>query len=199
MKLSLKHMVISFVAALLLLSLIMTAICVSVFRSRVNEHRSDGEGIPVSGLPERSARYAFSSTAVYYEEKDGSVAYAALVGIDETNQMITVTPFAATLPVPFKTSIYFVSTICESEGKEALCNIASALTGVEADTLMDTDAWGIAPAGSIDAFTYGIKDFLATRYGEYEIKTVPVALDQDGVADTEKTVEAFFKVESNLR
>lgn len=197
MNLSLKHMIISFVAALIVLSVIMSAICVSVFRSRVNEHLTEGEGIATEGLPERSTVYPFSETSVYYVERDGSPAYAALVCVSEAERVVTVTPFASTLPVPFQGSIYFVSTICEAEGNEALCDVASALTGMAVNMLVDAEEQGVTTADSLEAFAENMRTFLAKRYEDYKMETLPVVIDKDGVADSNKTIQTFFKVESN--
>ena len=196
MRLSLKHMVISFAVALVVLSVVMSIICVAVFRDNVSEKRAEGAGIVVEGLPERSFAYDFANASVYYAEKDGTLSYAALVCISDTDKVITLTPFSATLPVHYQGSIYFAFSICREEGIEALLGIASALTGVEADSLVEAERYHIS-AESAEAFAVDMTELLKGRYDGYEIKRISVILDKDGVADSKATVEQFFKVELN--
>lgn len=196
MRLSLKHMVISFAVALVVLSVVMSVICVSAFRDNVRERPAKGEGIVVEGLPERSFAYDFATASVYYAEVDGALSYAALVCISDTDKVITLTPFAATLPIPYQGSIYFVSSICREEGSEALLAVASALTGVEADFLVEAERYNIS-AESAEAFAVDMTELLKGRYEGYEIKRISVVLDRDGVADSKSTAEQFFKVKLN--
>ena len=196
MRLSLKHMVISFAVALVVLSVVMSVICVSAFRDNVRVHPSKGEGVVVEGLPRRSFAYDFASALVYYAEEDGVLSYAALVCISDTDKVITVTPVAATLPVHYQGSIYFVSSICREEGIEALLDIASALTGVEVDSLVEAERYHIS-AESAEVFAVHMTELLKERYKGYEIKRVSVLLDKDGMADSKSTAEQFFKVELN--
>lgn len=197
MKLSLKHMIISFVAALVVLSVVMTAICVSIFRDRVEERRTASDGVSFAGLPDRSTAYAFSDVSVYYAERGDAVAFAALVCISEEDRIITVTPFAASLPIHFKNSIYFVSTICETEGIDALKDIASALTGVTPGAVVNAEEYGVAAADSVNGFAERVTETLEMKYADYAIGILSVVTDKDGVADTEKTVAKFFNTESN--
>lgn len=197
MKLSLKHMVISFIAALILFSVIMSVICVSVFWNRVDDRLTDGKGQVVEELPKRSEIYAFSECTVYYGEENDKVSYAVLVCVSQEEKILTLTPFEASLPVPFWNSIYFVSTICEKNGADALRDIASALTGMKVQTVVCADGETVPNADSLDGFVNGVTAYLENTYQGFEIKTFPVVLDKDGVADTEKTVETFFKVKSN--
>ena len=196
MRLSLKHMVISFAVALVVLSVVMSVICVSTFRDNVRERPSKGEGIVVEDLPKRSFAYDFATASVYYAEKDGELSFAALVCISDTDKVITLTPFSAKLPIPYQGNIYFVSSICCEEGPEALLDVASALTGVEADSLVEAERYNVS-AESAEAFAVDMAELLAGRYEGYEIKRISVVPDKDGVADSKSTAEQFFKVELN--
>ena len=196
MRLSLKHMVISFAVALVVLSVVMSVICVSTFRDNVRERPSKGEGIVVDDLPKRSFAYDFATASVYYAEKDGALSYAALVCISDTDKVITLTPFSATLPIPYQGRIYFVSSICCEEGMEALLDVASALTGVEADSLVEAERYNVS-AETVEAFAVDMAELLAGRYEGYDIKRISVVTDKDGVADSKSTAEQFFKVELN--
>ena len=180
MKLSLKNMVVSFVVGIVIFSVVMAIICSSVFRGQVNEHLADGKGAVVDSLPERSTIYDFSECSVYYEEQSGALVSAVLVCVSAEEGIITLTPMDAKLPLHFRDGIYFISSICEQEGVSALSDIATALTGME----MSADP---------NLIREELASYLQTRYPDFTVKTLPVILDKDGIADTEKTVATFFK------
>ena len=190
MNLSLKNMLVSFVAALILLSVIMTIVCVSVFRDRVDEGLVPMGGLSSDGLPDRRTVYEFSEAVVYYAEQSGAVRFAALVCISDTADVVTVTVLDKSLPVRYKNGIYFVSSICEEEGRDALLDVTSALTGMEPSTLLDAATNGISRADSVSAFFALIASLYEGR--GYEVKRIDVITDRDGVADHKATMEQFF-------
>ena len=190
MNLSLKNMLVSFVAALILLSVIMTIVCVSVFRDRVDEGLVPTGGLSSDGLPDRRTVYEFSDAVVYYAEQSGAVRFAALVCISDTADVVTVTVLDKSLPVRYKNGIYFVSSICEGEGRDALLDVASALTGMEPSILLDAATNGISRADSASAFFASIASLYEGR--GYEVKRIDVITDRDGVADHKATMEQFF-------
>lgn len=189
MNLSLKNMLVSFVVALILLSVIMTIVCVSVFRGRVDEGLVPSGGLQADGLPDRRTVYDFSDAAVYYAEKNGAVSLAALVCVSDAERVVTVTVLDKSLPVRYKNGIYFISSICEEEGKDALLDVASALTGMEPASLLASTENDVS-SSSASSFLASLSSLYEGR--GYEVKRVDVITDRDGVADHKATMEQFF-------
>ncbi|MBR4874023.1 MAG: hypothetical protein IKV00_09325 [Clostridia bacterium] len=189
MNLSLKNMLVSFAVALILLSVIMTVVCVSVFRGRVDEGLVPSGGLQADGLPDRRTVYDFSDAAVYYAEKNGAVSLAALVCISDAERVVTVTVLDKSLPVRYKNGIYFISSICEEEGKDALLDVASALTGMEPVSLLASTENDVS-SSSASSFLASLSSLYEGR--GYEVKRMDVITDRDGVADHKATMEQFF-------
>ena len=189
MNLSLKNMLVSFAVALILLSVIMTIVCVSVFRGRVDEGLVPSGGLQADGLPDRRTVYDFSDAAVYYAEKNGAVTLAALVCVSDAERVVTVTVLDKSLPVRYKNGIYFISSICEEEGKDALLDVASALTGMEPASLLASTENDVS-SSSASSFLASLSSLYEGR--GYEVKRVDVITDRDGVADHKATMEQFF-------
>lgn len=197
MRISVKNTVISFAISLVIFSIVMAIIGVSVFRDSVDEHLVENGGISVEALPLRESIYDFSRCEVYYSEENGALACAVIVGISDSDRMITVTSIDGTLPIPFQTSNYFVSHICEIEGVNALVSIAEALTGMHAQSVISAKDGGISSASSLNGLTDGVEAYLKTKYSGYGVIRISVKMDGDGIADVTKTAEEFFKIESN--
>lgn len=193
MNLSLKNMLVSFVAMLILMSAIMTVVCVSVFRDRVDEGLVPSGGLQADGLPDRRTICDFSDAVVYYAEKNGEVTLAALVCISDAEDVVSVTVLEKSLPVRYKNGIYFVSSICEEEGNDALLNIASALTGMESTVLVEATANGVSSVDSASSFFASLSSLYEAD--GYEVKRIDVLTDRDGVADHKATIEQFFVTE----
>ena len=189
MNLSLKNMLVSFAVALILLSVIMTIVCVSVFRGRVDEGLVPSGGLQADGLPDRRTVYDFSDASVYYAEKNGAVTLAALVCVSDAERVVTVTVLDKSLPVRYKNGIYFISSICEEEGKDALLDVASALTGMEPASLLASTENDVS-SSSASSFLASLSSLYEGR--GYEVKRVDVITDRDGVADHKATMEQFF-------
>ena len=194
MNLSLKHMLISFVAALVLFSVIMTVVCVSIFRDRVDEGLVPSGGLAVDELPVRHTVYAFSDATVYYAEENGCVSLAALVCVSEAERIATVTVLEKSLPVRYKNGIYFVSSICEEEGPDALLNIAEAVTGIGSTVLVEAGKNGVPSGKSAAEFAMALSSLYEDRYG-YDVRPIQVIRGADGVVDHTATIGQFFVTE----
>ena len=187
MRLSLKNMLISFAIALLAFSIVMTCICVGIYRSRIHERIVEGEGSVSHVFPSYRCRYNFSKTTVYVDGSE-EFTFGALVGVDEKEKLIVVTPFLSDLPIRYKNSIYFVSSIVKSEGENELLNIISVLTGIVANDILLESFLSYDPVDTVE----DLIAYLSQAYEGYTIQKIEVVLDDDGVADNHKTREQFF-------
>ena len=195
MKLSLKNMLISFVAALLVFSVVMTAICIGIYRSKIGERTVDMEGEVSHTLPTRQCRYDFFDTYLYWNSSR-DFQYAVFVGVIEEERLIVYTPISPDLPVQYKNGIYFVSSIVEAEGTEELSDILVALTGIAADNYVNGDFLSYNPGNTADEYVASLVAPTNASWEGYNTMRIDIILDGNGVADNHKTMEQFFIIES---
>ena len=198
MRLSWKNMLISFVLALIVLSLAMTVACVAIFNSRVDvrENRSDEE-IAI-GFSSQPMRYDFSDTRLYYSlYSDGTLRYVALVGICDDLKTVMVTPIDKTISVDYKDGKSDVSDLFAEHGESILADVAAALTGVYTETVIDTGIYDWEPAASTDDFVEQIEEAVSELCENYRFERITVILNSNGAPDYDKTKKQFFAVDSN--
>lgn len=200
MRLSLKNMIISFALALVAFSLVMTVVCVSIYRSQIPV-RAEGNDDPITALPSQTSRYDFSQTLLYYDtDAEYQFRFAVFVGISDSRKTVTVTPIFDTLPVNYKNGIYYVSSIYQTEREVMLPSLAEALFGISPDQTIDLGMFGFAAAEDFDGFyeqvQSHVRNVMRDAYADYTVKRIDVVLDENGVADNQKTVEQFFITET---
>lgn len=191
MKLSLKNMLISFALSLVLFSVVMTAVCVSIYRSRIDVRTGEGDGDVSVMLPSRENLYSFSETLLYYAENgDSGIRYAVFVGISDDDKTVILTPIADTLPVNFKNKVYYVSSITASGGE--IEELVEALIGIKPTESIDVKRFDLEIASTVDGFFAQIKEMVQNDYRGYSAKRIDIVSDENGVANIEKTTAQFF-------
>jgi len=195
MRLSLKNMLISFVAALVVFSIVMTVICVGIYRSGIDERTVSVEGDVSHTLPTKQCRYDFSETGFYWNS-DRNFKYAIFVGVVESERLVVYTPILPDLPVRYKNGIYFVSSIVQAEGGDELLNLLTALTGLEVETYSFGDFLSYNPGNTPEEYIESMVDPANANWGGYDTLRIDIILDEDGVADNDKTWEQFFTFET---
>ena len=197
MRLSLKNMIISFALSLIVFSLIMTAICVSIYHSNVAVRFSDNGKQIAASLLSQTGRYDFSETVLYYAQDESSqFRHAVLVGIDTDQQIITLTPISAQLPVYYKDRIYYVRTIYDEQSSGMFPDFIKALTGIVPNYERDVGQLGLFEADSIDDFYAQIREAEIASHEGYTVLRIDVQLDGHGIADNQKTIRQFFITET---
>ena len=187
MKLSFKQMIVSFAVSLVLFSLVMTVICVGIFNRFVKERTSGNETTVAQSLPTRKTVYNFSDAVIYYQEDWNAV----MVFVCDAEKKLLLMPISESLPMNFENKIYFVSSICEKKGSDALFDIACALSGIKPDHLFSVDT----SIDRINQFAEDVLGILKEDYQGYVTETISIQVDENGVADCAGTVESFFITE----
>ena len=194
MRISWKSVLISFALSLIVFSVVMTVVCISIFRSQVGVRVDGGNNEASSGLPSQTSRYDFSETRLYYStNSDDDLRFAAFVGISQSQKVITLTRIDKKLPVNYKNAFYFVANIY---GEQTLSDITYALTGILPDKEVDMRTYGFSRAEDMEEFCQQIESLMQDSYDGYLIEYVDVALDADGMADGAGTMTKFFVTES---
>lgn len=190
-------MIISFVLALVVFSVIMTVVCVSIYQNSIGVREAKEEKQISTSLPNQTCRYEFSETVLYYAEDEAAqLRYAVLVGIDTQHSLITLTPISASLPVSYKGGIYRVSSIYKDGGREALPELIYALTGIEPSYERDAATLSFLSSDSLGEFYDTIKKVELESHEGYSVVPLDIVLDEKGIADNQKTIEQFFTVEN---
>lgn len=195
MRLSLKNMLISFALALVVFSVIMTAICLSIYRSGIDVRTKEPADDISEALPSQKSRYDFSETILYYDtDADNGFRFAMLVGISDSRKIITLTPISDMLPVNYKNGIYYASSIYRTEGEGVFSSLALALFGIEPDRVTDMSLLGYSE--DMDAFYERIENQSLSLHEGFSVERIDIVLDENGVADNDKTIAQFFTTES---
>ena len=189
MRLSLRNMIISFALSLIVFSLIMTVVCISIYRSMIDV-RTDTEGSAVAfALVSRNSKYEFSDARLYFEtDADNNIRFLSIIGVSEAKKTVTVTSVSATHPIHYKDGIYYVSSVWHEQGQDMLIPLSEALTGLSPQDIASVSS----NANDLNGFYEYVKQLASSRYAGYTVERVDVVSDGDGVVDNEKTVEQFF-------
>ncbi len=193
MRLSVKNMIISFVAALIVFSVMMTVICVSIYRERIAVRLADPNDTDSTLLPIEAVHLPYADAFLYYElDKASELCFATLVIVDDKNDEILLTPLDGTLPVYYRDGIYFVSSIYKEKGPDILPDISAAITGIYPETAVKLES---NKSEDREDFLAQVKQLLVEtdRYRGYAVSLVEVISDVNGVADHQKTVMQFLR------
>ena len=180
--------------------MVMTVVCVSIYRSRIGVRTDNKESVTVGTLVSRAEKYDFSKSALYYcVDSENTFRFAVVVGISEAQKKIVITPLDRYDAVPYGGALYFLSSIWEREGEQMLVPLAELLTAISPDTVSESGALGLSRADDANDFLDQIKDFLLDQHQGYSIERIDVVASSDNsgaaqgkVIDITKTVEQFF-------
>lgn len=200
MKISLKNMIISFILALIVFSLIMTVVCVSIYRAKVDVKTDDVGSSVVGALVARREKYNFSKTALYYStSSDNAFRFAVIVGISEEEKKLVMTPVERYYAIQYQDAFYFLSSIWEREGERMLEPLAELLTANIPETVSESASLGLSRADDMNDFYEQIRAVLAREYQGYSVERIDVVINSESsesaqgrVIDCQKTVEQFF-------
>ena len=192
MRLSLKNMIISFALSMVVFSLIMTIVCTSIYRAKIDIRTDGGADATVKALPTRSERFDFSESYLYYKvDADGELQFLVIVGADVEQKTVALMPLDASLPINYRDGIYFVSSSWQRDGASMLMPLAEALTGMT-PTLVNANEENLS-ASTLENFYEQVKESVSSQYSAYSTQRINVILDGNGVIDNQKTIEQFFK------
>lgn len=200
MRISWKSFVFSFLVAVLLFSLVMACICSNVFKSFVPfpvEQDWNGK----TPLLANEARNAYESYLFYCKNKDNTeLDFAMLVRVDAKEKKFLVTPVEGKDLLEKQGSLFYIRSLCQSEGIEVLVPIFSSLTGYEVSSNRILNARDYLPSTVKDTTIryYDFVELLPTvwedSYEGYEaVEYSLVTEDSDGlkIINTQKSLEAF--------
>ena len=190
MNISFKNMLASFVAGVVLFSLIMLGICTGFFNSTVGVKET-----AVEAKDRYGEQIALSDTVVFQiadAEEDGIFAVFAIV--DDNAQKMFITPIYSDLLVPYKESFSHVSTLFDKMGKDALISIIKTFSGI---SVTESDFEEVKNASDI----IGFKDEIGkSEYSKYELCEFPLVLklrvaedtrEHMKIVDVDETVDKF--------
>jgi len=111
MNISLKNMLTSFAAGVLLFSLIMLVVCIVFFNSTVEVKEK-----AVTVEAEKITEIKLSECIVFeFEETDENNLFCVLVMVDDSNKKLFFTPLYSDYLVPYKCSFSQISTLTEKD------------------------------------------------------------------------------------
>ena len=204
MHISWKSFFLSFGISLAVFSVLMVIVCSGVFGSFVASEK-------VNGLTEEQAMLApmarseYQSYLFYCHDKDGkALDFALLARVDMAGKRILVTDLEGEDLIERQGSLFYVSSLYASYGKEELGEIFAALTGYDVTEDRIKDARVCMPdAMKEDTVRFwDVAEILPTVLGEqthgFKIEECPLVADineEIRVINTKKSIEAFGALE----
>ncbi|MBQ7293892.1 MAG: hypothetical protein IJW79_09160 [Clostridia bacterium] len=179
MNISLKNMLTSFAAGVLLFSLIMLVVCIVFFNSTVEVKEK-----AVTVEAEKITEIKLSGCIVFeFEETDENNLFCVLVMVDDSNKKLFFTPLYSDYLVPYKGSFSQISTLTEKLGNDVIANTIKTFSGIE---IAENDFRNFEAASDKSDLKDKIQSYFLTEQSEvaqYEICEFPLIIKSRTVED----------------
>ena len=137
MHFSLKNMLFSFVAGLILFSILMVIVCMGYFNSEIKV-ALDREEFAQDSQEELT----LCSATIFKccDRNSGKLKFAVLATYDNTKELMLISRISGDFLIHYKDSMSYVSSIYSDESETALIELVKAISGINAEKVIELES-----------------------------------------------------------